>query len=594
MPTIQSAIQNPRFQQMSQQGQIETLKLLDSNFAALSPQAQGLTMQELFKRQQLIDTQQPASQPRQTFNQKIFEQAPRVLGGIAGGLAAVPGIFTTPAGVALGAAGAEALRQVVQQIMGDPKAPKSSKAAATEITKAGITEGAFELGGGLATRGVMKVLAPFAKKVTPQALNVINKFKSKMKPFLTPAEATESRVLDILENVSENSLVGGGKFSQFKVKRQVILDDVADDLIDQFGRRSTPEEFGQLFVDAVDGKIAARKPIVNMLYNNAEQLAGDVSISTASLKKFAEPLAEVAQEIGGIEAANAGDDVIRAILDLPDTISFATAKEVRSRLLSKVNEFSIVNKKAPAIGKSNKLIHLIDQAVESALTIRGSEALRAWRTANRFFKEGQEQFNNTMIRKLLKRADDTGLGVETIGKALFKPGNVTGIKKVMKVLNPKEADTLRGFFTSDLLQKSADKNGIIMGTRLLNNLSGKPGSFGEPMLKQIYTPQQLESIKDFANALNLSQQQQSGGLGSMFIQLSQAGAVVGFATGFEPEATAILLGPALLSRAMLSRPIARMLTEGIKLPARSPQAVGVMTRLTAAILRLKDNKEIIQ
>ena len=45
------------------------------------------------------------------------------------------------------------------------------------------------------------------------------------------------------------------------------------------------------------------------------------------------------QELGGIEAKNAGDDLLAAVMDLPDKVDFSTAKELRSRLLSRIDEF---------------------------------------------------------------------------------------------------------------------------------------------------------------------------------------------------------------------------------------------------------------
>ena len=100
--------------------------------------------------------------------------------------------------------------------------------------------------------------------------------------------------------------------------------------------------------------------------------------------------------------------LVDAILGLPDAIDVATAKELRTRLIARIDEFKVLNKKAPAIGQAKKLIGLVDNAISKDLP---EQANNAWREANAFYKEGQEQFNNAIIRKLLKKAEDTGTGI---------------------------------------------------------------------------------------------------------------------------------------------------------------------------------------
>jgi len=431
-----------------------------------------------------------------------------------------------------------------------------------------------------------KAIAPFAKKVKPEATRVMDAFKGRMKPFLTPAEATESRVLDIMENVGENSMIGGGRFQEFKFKRQAVLDDISNELIDQFGKVASPEEFGELFVRAVEKKQATVKPVVNMLYNKASELAGDVSVSTKQLKSFVEPIRETAAPLRGIEGANAGDDLIDAVLNLPDDVSFEVAKELRTRLMSKVNEISVLNKKAPAIGKANKLIGLIDTEMKKTLSDKSPEALRAWTTANKFYKETGDRFNNTLIRTMLKKADNLNMGPETIGKAFFKPGNTTGVKQLKNILAPDEYQKAQGFFMHNVFEKSTDVKGNISGQKLINNLRGKPTSFGEPFLKEVFTSEQIKSLDNFAEALKLSQAEQGSGTGKMWIQLAQPGAVVGLATGFEALSTSILIGPALMSKAMLNPKLSKLLTEGLHAPAGSEKLSGIMARLTAAMINI--------
>ena len=103
---------------------------------------------------------------------------------------------------------------------------------------------------------------------------------------------------------------------------------------------------------------------------------------------------------------------------------------------------------------------------------------------------------------------------------------------------------------------------------------------------------------DFADTLKLAQQRQSEGLGKMWIQLAQGSAIVSVAAagaGYIPPETAIgagaiIFGPVVLSRMLVKPSIAKYLTQGFKIPANSPEAVGIMVRLINGARNIK--KEI--
>lgn len=626
-------------------------------------------------------TPSPAEFPPQTQKSipegpspEALESVPQVGGGIVGGIAAgAAGASLAPiiGAVALGAGAGEAFRQLGQYLSGSLDAPKTSMEAAKRIGLAGIEEGTWEAVGGLAMKGVGKILSPYKKKLVEGAGDVIDFFRDKIKPVvLIPSEATESRALDLLGNVAESSIIGGSTISKFKTQRTKFFDDFADSLIDQFGKRTDPSDLGNLFVGIIENKKKAHAGISRVLYNNVSKaidktkiteravndsqvgdilnkmlhrrvdeatedlldlgfsdesvqtilrrykeakitkagklnrnsinslkelinrespiISREVMIPTDSLKSFSKHPRKISEEIGEIEAKNAGDDLLAAVMDLPDSISFDAAKDLRSRLISRVDEFSIINKKAPAIGKAKKMIQLVDESIESSLSKSAPEALEAWRIANRFYREGQEKFNNVMIRRLMKLADDTGTGAEMIAPSIFKPGQVSRVRKVRSALGGKEWSKLQGFFVQHLLSKSTDVNGQIMGKRILNNISGKPNSFGLPMLHEVLSPAQVRELQTFGKAVELSQARQSEGAGRVLIQLTQAGAIGAILTGnMELPAATIVFGPAILSKMLLNPRICHILTKGVNLPVHSPEAGGLMARLVAASHRIE-------
>ena len=330
---------------------------------------------------------QPGEGPSSTFVEGVVREAPQVGGGIATAIAGAPliakataagtvsggpivgagaGLLTAAGLVAIGAGGGEAYKQIGQYLSGSLNAPKTAIDAAKRIAAAGAEEGAWELVGGLAAKGFGKIISPFKDKLVEGSSEVINMFKDKIKPVvLLPAESTESRVMDLLQNVSEASIIGGNSIQAYKVKRLKFFDDFADSLIREFGERTDPTDLGNLFVAAVRDTNKTHNKAARVLYNSVK--AGKVRIPTKSMQNFSRPLQKRARTLEGIEAKNAGDDLVDAVMSLGDDLSYKEAVELRSRLISRIDEFSILNKKAPAIGKAKKLVGLLDGAIGKSL-----------------------------------------------------------------------------------------------------------------------------------------------------------------------------------------------------------------------------------
>ena len=133
--------------------------------------------------------------------QAVAQEGPQVAGGVAGGVAAMTvgatGLAPLAGAVGLGAGAGEASRQLGQHLSGSLDAPKTSIEAAKRIGVAALTEGGFELVGGLVAKGFGKILAPFKSSMIPGLDDAAAQFKDKIQPVLLPHEATENRILDI-------------------------------------------------------------------------------------------------------------------------------------------------------------------------------------------------------------------------------------------------------------------------------------------------------------------------------------------------------------------------------------------------------------
>ena len=541
----------------------------------------------------LIPTPPPPSAPSPSIWQSILKgissQLPRTTGGILGGIAGAPIAppFGTIGGIAAGASFGELLEQARKALFEKGEAPQTLPEAAWKAGMAGLEESAYGLVGGAATKGVGKVLAPFARKVVPEAEGAINFLKTRIQPILTPSQTTENRVIAALENIAEGSFLGGSRLAKFKIRRQGVINEIADDIIDAMGR-TNPDDLGEAFIKSVEGRWDAfRKAVTDPIYNTVEQISQGVKVSTKSLKSFTSTLKTISSDIKRIEAKSAGDDLVNAIAKLPDDIDFVTAKELRSRLLSRINEFSIINKQAPAIGKAKQFIKLIDNEMETSLAKSDSNALDIWREANRLYKEGSETFNNTFIRRIIKKADpDFGGDPESVGRLVFRPGAVTNIRRVKAAVDQKTWEQFQSYITNSLVERSRDAQGNIVGKALNEAMYGKSG-LGKQVLSEVFDPTTLKGLDDFANAATRASFEVTGAPGRVWIQLAQAGAAAGllFSGPSRKVGVVILGGPMVLSRALLNPMINKWLTLGYKLPPGSVKAGNMAARIMAAIER---------
>ena len=564
--------------------------------------------------EEIFDTMLKANpiEEKSDFWENVLTEIPEFGGAIIGALAGSPsGPWGMIAGAIIGGAAGEATEQLGKHIFYPESAPKTSAEAAREIGYAGLRQGAYEAGGQVVTRAAGKMLAPFARTVLPDAQiakQTLDKYMpvdkkwfglvKRKSPTLLPHEVTENRTLDILYNITEGSLIGGKNISKFKVNRINAITGMMDDLVDQFGRKAEPDAVGEAFVLAVENRLETQKLISKPLYETVENMAGNIPVNMSSLKSYLSPLADISKEIGGIESHNAGDDLVKAVLELKDNISFQAAKDLRSRLISKVDEFSITNKKAPAIGKAKALISKLDSAIESSLSRYNPEALKIWREANSIYRSGSEKYNNQFIRRLIKKADpDLGGEPESIVKAIFKPGSISNIRRVKTAVDPETFRQMQSWYMQDVIRKSVSEKGILSGSKFYEKLFGKTG-MGEQTLKEMFNPEQLKNIRNIAKTLKIVTDKQAEGTGKMFIQLSQAGAAVGMITGKFKAASLFLLGsPGVLSRIMLSPRGNKLLTTGFKLPPGSPQFMTTMARITglsATVKKQLDNEKRIK
>ena len=536
------------------------------------------------------------------------------LGGVAGGM--VGG----PAGAIIGGVGGAVLGEVGQQeyekATGSEAAPKNIGEQIGGAAREGLFSLAGEGAGRVLVPTVQKLLRPFADRVTPDAKEAITYLKGKgvVQPLL-PKEATESHALDFLGNLAEGSIFGGGIIKDYKVNRDRILGKIADDLVDQFGQRTSKEDLGHLFEATVTGNLKTALAPSKVLYNNVSEATKPqmkvvfdphtnsmkevpqlpVSFSLKSAKEAVRSQSELAKALRGIEGEAAGDNLAKEIESLPDNVSYEEIKSLRSRLIAKADQMKIERRGAPAIGLTRRVIQQLHEEMDTKLKDWDPNVHSMWIEANAITAGSNKEFNSRLMRSLLRKGmEEYGANPEYIADAVLKPGASTRVRLVRKAVGEDVWQRFQSVAAEDIFKRAEMPGGQISGEKLQQVLTGRSG-YGMAKLKEVFSPEQIDGFQRFANAMKVVQDRTSDASGKMLIQMTQGGAVLNLAanmtgladTGLEATSGAILLGPAMLAKAMTNPKAVDWLIKGWQLPSGSTEAGVVGGHLLQALLPRK-------
>lgn len=497
----------------------------------------------------------PLSNPPLTRADVVSGDIPALIGGIAGGFAKTARQRIPAAGILAG--GGEAFHQIYQHATGSPNAPKTSQDAAMRIAE---MVGLQALG-----QGVGEGLTWGASKVLPhvqEALMVRDRtgsedmLRSYMEPYLKKgfSEKVADNVYDFLpefmkydryskpgfsiaqkadplsgahrmEQIVESSFFGAKPIKQFKWAQQRGLEDWSKNISEQLWKgvdQLPPSQRGQAFIESFDKAEGIFRNAAKEKYGAVDKVLGSESIDVSGIKTQAMELAEKNSQFRGIGSSDAGDSLIKQISDLPDTMTFSDAAELRSRLI-KVAKSS----RGDVAGKNAyEFVSQVDKAMETTAKNLPGDAQKAWRDANSFYKEGKQTYDNNFISSLVEKGKEQP---ELVGKALFQNGEITQIRMAKNVLkdDPQTFQAMKAGWWEDALGNSLKSDGQLVGNSLFNQFK----KMGNETLGEIFTKSELALIRRFEEAATRTQKIGKAGGGSILVQLMQAGPLAAAASG---------------------------------------------------------------
>jgi uncharacterized spore protein YtfJ len=403
---------------------------------------------------------------------------------------------------------------------------------------------------------------------------------------LTPGLQTENRFIDIAENVTEKSLFGGGKLIKARKGAETLTNKFLDDYIANYGD-ITRSDYGDLLQRAITGNVdewkIAAKGAYQALDDKLRVVSGGARVDITDIKKSAQKLLDEAKPTAKLQPDAL--KIPRTILDQNDFVPFSTANAIRSQFLGvtrSTNELISGQSQRYAATLAKEITETLDDVGKSNLSPSVREA---YTKAQKIWRDGSEVFNTKLINKLIR--DDP----EQVFKTLIKPERPSTVKKVFKAINKTKdeavkkdlKDSLKGAFLFDLKSESIKRYDTLKGDYLLKNLN----KYGDSVLNELFTPAELANVRGLLKSLKVAQQKTVGeGVpGGVFIQLTQAGALLGLGTGmFTLPSAAILLTPKIISSLFTNPKFVNLLKQGFALKPGDPKYYRWSTRFINAMV----------
>ena len=498
-----------------------------------------------------------------------------------------------------------------------------------EVIRAAIENAAGEGIGGLAVKGIQKAVAPGMKllrgaddaiKTIEEQREIIKAGKASAidkaakieleeaakKGLLTPGIVADSEFLDQIQNIVKSGVFGSGGLRKAEAGAETIAKSGIDDFVNQFIITDNKVATGKLIQESLAKQRNAFDAIVDAKYKNVDDLLGIVKdpktgvvvssksplINTTPYHNLLNARIKDLQKVAGGSQDKAALELLEFQKTLPYNADFSLINQYRQKLLQLGRSANTTNTKN--IASFTKEYNILEKEITGLLenAAVSPEAKKAFFEANRFYREGLEDFNNQIITKLVEKRPDL------VFKELVRSGGeVVPMQEALKIIDKRavtpalkaESEQLKLGLKGELLRKAIGDSTEPIGqyNRLnANKLEGfigssasgaKPGKF-EDISKELFTKQEYNRLLELQNALKFSQgkliQDPGPKPGAMFFQFAQAGAAGTVLTlnTYQGEATKGIAGAALI----LGTPKALgwMLT--------SPKALEYLTRTVKA------------
>jgi len=410
---------------------------------------------------------------------------------------------------------------------------------------------------------------------------------------LTVGVKADSRLLDIVENVGENAIIGSGSIVKRKAGLRLVANTSVDDFVDEYAKNLEKNDFGNMFFTAISDSEELFKKSATQFYKGVDDLlAKTTTPSGQSLKVMPVVPTDNVKRVAAEQLKRYGledttlNNTVRQINAKPVALTFQEADDLRGALLSRRRQL-LASQDTKVAGSIDQIRKALDDTLASDLPVPEIVKL-AQKRANEFYAGGKKTFNDAVIKKVLKseniddvfqtivRTGDKPTTIERTFATLENMATQVGPEGIPLLTTPQVQlikNSIKGQFLKNLADFSKRPDPVHGDFYSANAVNSFLNKFKLSKSK-IFTPDELKKLEDIKNQLSFAQGKlnQEGRLpGGIFIQLKQAGALTsigGFATlgyggyeaaGIPGTAVAILGGPYVLNKLLLNPKISELL-----------------------------------
>jgi hypothetical protein len=417
---------------------------------------------------------------------------------------------------------------------------------------------------------------------------------------LTLGLKADNQFIDTLQNITEKSLFGAGEIRSAKEGAKAVAESAVKDFVDPFIKTQDKTSTGKLFQQAISNSQNLWKERMTAGYKAIDKKLIDENLAYKSIVDMTAYRNLLQEEINKLPLKGINTPNVKRLLQsnldkTPKALSFSEANNLRSDILSMGRDLTAKDS-AKQIGAQKAMAKGITEAMDNTMASKTfpEDIKKGYQTIQNEYKLGKQDFNEKVITRLLEK-EDPAVIFETIVSRSDKPETV---KRTLDIINRRFAaegntelagqlkDSLKGQFLNNIIGKAtvadAQYGNTISSAALKKSLDSYAGT-----TKELFSTGEKAQLDKLIQTLQFSQgtlsKTGSGGLaGGVFIQLKQAGAAgsilsfggAGYAgAGVSGGAAAILAGPYVVGKLLLSPSFNKFLIQGIKAPTAGEKAI---------------------
>lgn len=436
---------------------------------------------------------------------------------------------------------------------------------------------------------------------------------------LTIGLKADNFLVDTLQNITEKSLLGAGKIIAAKEGAKTVAESAINDFVDPFIKTADKTSTGKLFQQAISDSQTLWKERMKAGYNAIDKKLAENELTRGPLVDMTSYKKLLQKEIDSLPLKGVNQPNVKRLLQsnldsTPDKLTFSEANSLRSDILGMGRDLTAADS-AKLIGAQKTMAKGITGALDDTMKLKEfpKDIKDAYQIIQNEYKLGKSDFNEKVLTRLLQK-EDPAVIFETIVARSDKPET---IKKTLEVINRRFAaegktaealalkDSLKGQFLNNIIRKSTiddpQYGNYISSTSLRKSLDSYAGT-----TKELFSAGEKAQLDKLVRTLGFAQgtlaKTGSGGLvGGVAIQLKQAGAAASILSfggagyygggGVPGSAAAILIGPKVVSKLLLSPSFNKFLIQGLKAPTAGEKAIAfrqLVTKMASEELIDKD------